>query len=159
MEQQQEQEQEQMAQQRNRYGEVLGQARQAMEDIRVMPRGGRQPDKWLAPESISVKSLKQMKNTVLGAAQLTSRRVDAALLAISLLGDSVRAEQQARYKYAYLKNLRSELDAHQDELLESRRGVREAKRARRETAVNRPFEVQLLEEDVGELSEEEQDLR
>ena len=148
-----------MEHQRNSYGEVLGEARQALEDIRVMPRGGRQPDKWLAPETISTKGLKQMKNTVLGAAQTTSRRVDAALLAISLLADSVRVEQQTRFKYAYLKSLRTELDAHLDEVLESRKEVRAAKRARRDTAASRPFEVQLQAEDVGELSQEDEDLR
>ena len=149
----------QQQQQRSLYGEVFIQARQAMEDIRVMPRGGRQPEKWLAPETISVKSLKQMKNTVLSAAQNTSRRVDAVLLAISILGDGVRVEQHARYKYAYLKSLRTELDGHLDEVLESRKQVRVAKRARRETASDRPREVQLQAGDVGELSAEEEDLR
>ena len=100
-----------------------------------------------------------MKNTVLGASSTTNRRVDAALLAISLLGDSVRAEQQARVKYAYLKSLRTELDGHLDEVHESRIQVREAKRARRETAADRPREVWLEACDVGELSEEEEDLR
>ena len=70
-----------------------------MEAIRVMPRGGRQPEKWLAPETISVKGLKELKNVALNASQTTSRRVDAVLLAISILADSVRAEQQIRYKY------------------------------------------------------------
>ena len=157
----QDDQQQQQQQQRNRYGEVLGQARQALEAVRVMPRGGREPDKWLAPETISVKGLKDVKNTVLGASSTTNRRVDAALLAISLLGDSVRAEQQARFKYAYLKTLRTELDGHLDEVLESRKQVRAAKRARRETAADRPREVQLQAGDVGELSqeEEEEDLR
>ena len=106
----QQQQQEQMEHQRNSYGDTFGQARQAMEAIRVMPRGGRQPEKWLPPETISVKGLKEFKNVVLGASQTTNRRVDAVLLAISILADGVRAEQQARYKYVYLKNLRAELD-------------------------------------------------
>ena len=159
MNQMQDDQQQQQQQQRNRYSEVLGQARQALEDVRAMPRGGREPDKWLAPETISVKSLKQMKNTVLSTAQTTSRRVDAALLAISLLGDSVRVEQQTRFKYTYLKSLRVELDSHIDEVLESRKQERVAKRARRETAADRPREVQLQAGDVGELSAEEDDLR
>ena len=100
-----------------------------------------------------------MKNTVLSTAQTTSRRVDAALLAISLLGDSVRVEQQTRFKYTYLKSLRVELDSHIDEVLESRKQERVAKRARRETAADRPREVQLQAGDVGELSAEEDDLR
>ena len=151
------QQQAQMAQQRNSYGEVLREARQALEEVRLMPRGGRQPEKWLAPETISAKALKEFKNKVLTVSQTTSRRVDAALLAISILADSVREEQQIRFKYAYLKSLRTELDVHEDEVLESRKEVRAAKRARRETADNRPFEVQLQEEDVGELSEEDQE--
>ena len=150
------QEQEQMAQQRDDYGEVLREARQAMEDIRVMPRGGRQPEKWLAPETISAKGLKELKNKVLTASTVTSRRVDAALLAISLVADAVRVEQQTRYKYAYMKSLRTVLDSHEDDVLQARKDVREAKRARRETASNRPLEVELFHEDeVGELSEDE----
>ena len=81
------------------------------------------------------------------------------LLTISVLVDGVRAEQQARFKYGYLKNLRAELNNHEDEVLESRKEVREAKRARRETAANRPREVQLEAGDVGELSGDEEDLR
>ena len=153
----QDDQQQQQQQQRNRYGEVLGQARTAMEAIRVMPRGGRQPEKWLAPETISVKGLKELKNVALNASQTTSRRVDAVLLAISILADSVRAEQQIRYKYAYLKSLLADLNIHLDEVLESRKEVRAAKRARRETAANRPLEVQLQACDVGELSQEEEE--
>ncbi len=149
------QDQEELAQQRTSYGDTLIQARRAMEAIRVMPRGGREPEKWLAPETISTKGLKELKNTVLSAAHTTSRRVDAALLAISILADGVRAEQEVRFKYAYLKSLRSELDGHLDEVLESRKEVRAAKRARRETAANRPYEVHLQEDDVGELSNED----
>ena len=159
MNQMQDDQQQQQQQQRDRYGEVLGQARQALEAVRVMPRGGREPDKWLAPETISVKGLKEFKNVVLSAAQVTSRRVDAALLAISILADGVRAEQQARFKYAYIKSLRTELDSHEDEVLESRKQVRAAKRARRETATNRPYEVEVQEGNVGELSQDEEDLR
>jgi len=153
------QDDQQQQQQRGRYGEVLGQARQALEDVRAMPRGGRQPEKWLAPETISVKGLKEFKKVVLSAAQTTSKRVDAALLAISTLCEGVRAEQEFRFKYAYLKTLRTDLDNHEDEVLESRKQVRAAKRARRETDGNRPYEVQLQEEDVGELSQGEEDLR
>ena len=156
---QQEQRRQQQQQQRNQYGDVLGQARRALEDIRTMPRGGREPEKWLAPETVSLKALKQMKNTVLGASSTTSRRVDACLLAISLLADGVRVEQQTRFKYEYLKSLRSELNNHEDEVLESRKEVREAKRARRETAANRPSEVKLHADDVGELSNDDEDLR
>ena len=105
------------------------------------------------------KSLKEFKNKVLSSAQTTSRRVDAALLAISILSDGVRAEQEFRYKYAYLKSLRTDLESHQDEVLESCKQVRAAKRARRETAADRPYDVELREGDVGELSAEEEDLR
>ena len=153
------QQQQQQQQQQERYGVVLGQVRQALEAVRVMPRGGRQPDKWLPPETISSKGLKEFKNTVLGASSTTNRRVDAALLAISVLVDGVRAEQQARFKYGYLKILRAELNNHEDEVLESRKEVREAKRARRETAANRPSEVKLHADDVGELSNDDEDLR
>ena len=126
-----------------------------------MPRGGRQPEKWLAPETVSVKAIKEFKNKVLGASAFTNKCVDAALLAISLLGDAVRVEQEFRFKYAYLKSLRTNLDGHLAELMESRKEVRAAKRARRETEANRPYEVELQEEDVGELSEDEpeEDLR
>ena len=155
---QDEQQQHQQQQQRNRYGEVFSQARQALEDVRALPRGGRQPDKWLAPEAVSVKALKEFKNKVLSASASTNKRVDAALLAISLLGDTVRVEQEFRYKYAYLKSLRTDLDNHIDEVLDSRKQVRAAKRARRETDASRPYEVELREGDVGELSQEE-DLR
>ena len=43
--------------------------------------------------------------------------------------------------------------------LESRKQERAAKRARRETAADRPREVELQAGDVGELSAEEEDLR
>ena len=155
----QDDQQHQQQQESNRYGEVLRRARQSLEDVRVMPRGGRQPEQWLPPESISAKALKEFKNKVLSSAQTTSRRVDAALLAISILSDGVRAEQEFRYKYAYLKSLRTDLESHQDEVLESRKQVRAAKRARRETAADRPYDVELREGDVGELSAEEEDLR
>ena len=146
-----------LVQQHNRYGEALREARQLVEDIRVMPRGGRQPGKWLAPESVSIKALKDFKNKVLGASSTTNRKVDAALLAISLVGDAVRVEQEFRFKYAYLKSLRSDLDTHLDEVLESRKEVRAAKRARREVTANRPHEVHLQAKDVGELSQEEEE--
>ena len=153
------QQQQQQQQQRNDYGHVLGQIKGALEAIRVMPRGGREAAAWLPPESISAKALKEFKNKVLSSAQTTSRRVDAAILAISILSDGVRAEQEFRFKYAYLKTLRTDLDNHQGEVLESRKKERAAKRARREIDAQRPNEVQLQAGDVGELSAEEEDLR